>query len=368
MSLSPSERGRLIEHAARMIREGGCAVLPTETVYGLFTRADDAGIDLLESLTITPVITNTSQFTLHLSDPQPILSMLEIQAPVARRLLRRLMPGPVRFAIRQPDRVIQKICDRYGISRGRIDMDGHITIRVPDHPVTREVTRLSGHPVVARGIGASKWGVLGGASLELTRLYDSDDLPGAIIDDGPTFYGKGSTLINLWADGRFEIVRAPHVDEVFIMDQLNISIIFVCTGNTCRSPLAKGLAQDWVNRRVPDGLNITIESAGVAAYEGAPASDQTLDVLRERGIDLRSHRSRVLTPQMIDRADIVLTMTPSHAQAAMQIAPDSAHKVFPIDPHNPIADPFGQPIGVYRQVADQLETLIDARLKEFIDE
>ena len=71
---------------------------------------------------------------------------------------------------------------------------------------------------------------------------------------------------------------------------------------------------------------------------------------------------------MVDRADIILTMTPSHAQAVMQIAPDSAHKVFPIDPLNPIADPIGQPIEVYREVADQLETLIDARFKEFIDE
>ncbi len=152
------------------------------------------------------------------------------------------------------------------------------------------------------------------------------------------------------------------------MDQLNIRVLFVCTGNTCRSPMAEGLTRAWEQRRTPNGLTVLAESAGVAAGQEYPASEQTIEVLRERGIDLGAHRSKMITPEMIDRADVVLTMTPSHAQAVMEIAPGSAYKVFPLDPLHPIGDPIGQPIEVYREVADQLETLIDARLKEIIDD
>jgi protein-tyrosine-phosphatase len=69
---------------------------------------------------------------------------------------------------------------------------------------------------------------------------------------------------------------------------------------------------------------------------------------------------------MVDRADVILTMTPSHAQAVMQMAPGAVHKVFPIDPVHPIGDPIGHPIEVYREVADQLEELVEARLKEIL--
>jgi protein-tyrosine-phosphatase len=199
-------------------------------------------------------------------------------------------------------------------------------------------------------------------------VFEDADAPEVIIYEGPAKYGQTSSTINLWPDGRFRIGQIAAVDEAFIMNKLTTRVLFVCTGNTCRSPLAEGLARDWERKRTPNGLTIEVGSAGVAAGPGSPASEQTIEVLKERGIDLTLHHARMLTPEMVDEADVIYTMTPAHAQAVMQIAPDSAHKVFPIDPLNPIADPIGHPIEVYRQVADQLETLIDARLKEFIDE
>ena len=369
MSLDPDERARRLAEASRVLRDGGCVVMPTETVYGVFTRASDEGAEYLEQLTGKPRVINTPPFTLHLGDAEPTLSMLSLESPVARRLVNRLTPGPVRLVVRQPESVLEAICESVGMSRGFIDRDDMIALRLPDHPIARAVIRGSGHPALARGVGASRWGEPGKAQdLEMTTVYDSEDPPGMVIDDGATLHGKGSTTINIWPDGRFEVLKGGSMDESEAMRVLTTRVLFVCTGNTCRSPMAEGIARAWAKNRAPDGLTIEVGSAGIAAGDGYPAAEQGIETLHERGSDLSTHQSRMLTLEMIDQADVIFTMTPSHAQAVMQIAPGAVHKVFPIDPLHPIGDPIGQPIGVYREVADQLESLVAKRLQEIIDE
>ena len=111
MSLDPDERARRLAEASRVLRDGGCVVMPTETVYGVFTRASDEGAEYLEQLTGKPRVINTPPFTLHLGDAEPTLSMLSLESPVARRLVNRLTPGPVRLVVRQPESVLEAICE-----------------------------------------------------------------------------------------------------------------------------------------------------------------------------------------------------------------------------------------------------------------
>ncbi|MCA9276942.1 MAG: Sua5/YciO/YrdC/YwlC family protein [Phycisphaerales bacterium] len=368
MSLSPEEREAVMQRASAELREGGGIIMPTESIYGLFVRADDHGAQLLAQLTKRADFVHTPLFTLHMADLDWIMPLLEIESAVIRRLIHKLMPGPVRMVLRQPEEVQRRVREKLGVSAGVIDRRDMIAFRVPDHPVARRVIRDSGHPTLARGVGVTVWGGRGGADLRETTVYSDSDAPKVIIDDGPTMFGQTASTVDLWPDGRFQVGRQAAVKEDFIMDKLITRVLFVCTGNTCRSPMAEGLAREWEKQRIPDGLSFEIESAGIAAGEGQPASDQTLEVLRERGIDLSTHRARQLTVGMVDRADIVFTMTPSHAQAVMQLAPGSVHKVFPIDPVRPIDDPIGRPIEVYRDVADQLQALIETRFKEIIDE
>ncbi len=362
------EQDRILHLAAAHLREGKCVIMPTESVYGVFVHVNDHGAELLTSLTKPANFVHTPLFTMHLSDLDWIFPLFEIESAVTRRLIHKLTPSPVRMVLRQPEHVLEKIRKELGVSKGVVDLRDMIAFRVPDHPIARKVIQMSGHPTMARGVGVSIWSGQGGADLAYSTVFEDADAPEVIIYEGPAKYGQTSSTINLWPDGRFRIGKIAAVDEAFIMNKLTTRVLFVCTGNTCRSPLAEGLAREWERRRTPNGLTIEVGSAGVAAGQGAPASPQTLEVLRERGINLSTHHARMLTPEMVDEADVIFTMTPSHAQAVMQIVPDSAHKVFPIDPHTPIADPIGQPIEVYRQVADQLETLIEARLKEYIDE
>lgn len=367
-TLAPEEQDRVVASAAEELRRGGCIIMPTESVYGVFVRADDAGAQLLTGLTKAANFVHTPLFTLHLADLEWIFPLFEIESAVARRLIQKLSPGPTRIVLRQPEQVLGRIREKLGISAGVVDLRGMVAFRVPDHPIARRVIRDSGHPTLARGVGVSIWGGHGGGDLARTTVFEDSDAPAIIINEGPALYGQTSSTVNIWPDGRFRLGRIAAVDEAFIMNKLKTRVLFVCTGNTCRSPMAEGLARAWEKNRTPNGLTVEVRSAGIAAGGGQAASEQTVEVLRERGIELGDHRSATLTAEMVDEADVVYTMTPSHAQAVMQIAPDSTHKVFPLDPTHPIADPIGAPIGVYRQVADQLETLIDARLKEIIDE
>lgn len=373
MLMSPEAREKELDRAAGVLRDGGCVVLPTETVYGVFTRCNDNGAATLEQVTGQSQLINTPAYTLHMADPEPVVPMLGLDSPVARRLVGHLLPGPVRLVVRQSQAVLGSICDALGIGRGIIENGESVALRVPDHPITRTVIRRSGHACLARGLGASRWGIAGRAgTLDGGGVFEGDNLPGAVIDDGPTLFGRGSTTIDLWPDGRFSVMPNGAIDEAAVMRVLTIRVLFVCTGNTCRSPMGAALGRDWARNREPDGLSIEFESAGIAAGEGQPAADQAIATMRslgaELGAELGGHRSRLLTPGMVDRADVVFAMTPSHAQAVMQLAPGAVHKVFPIDPVHPIDDPIGQSVEVYRDVADQLRALIRARMQEIIND
>ncbi|SFE61537.1 protein-tyrosine phosphatase [Alteribacillus iranensis] len=142
-------------------------------------------------------------------------------------------------------------------------------------------------------------------------------------------------------------------------------ILFVCTGNTCRSPLAEALLRS----KATDGVEV--KSAGVYAMPDMPASDGTMDVLKEKGIEL-DHKSQPVTKELVDWADLVLTMTKSHHETTVQLYPEAADKIFTIKefaaditgPEGDITDPIGGSAEMYRKTAEELEPLIDAVLEK----
>jgi ribose 5-phosphate isomerase B len=103
-------------------------------------------------------------------------------------------------------------------------------------------------------------------------------------------------------------------------------ILFICTGNTCRSPMAAGLFAKMLQERGETGIEVT--SAGLAAVDGAPASAGAMEVMRRFGVDLSGHRTRRLTRKMVLAADLVLTMTKRHKEAVLALLPEATGKVF----------------------------------------
>lgn len=132
------------------------------------------------------------------------------------------------------------------------------------------------------------------------------------------------------------------------------TILVVCTGNSCRSPMAAG----WLNHKLC-GRGWRAESAGLAAWEGAPAAPEAVEVMREIGVDISGHRSRPLTNEIAAAADWILTMTADQRRQIEQRFPAARGKTrlltsFGPGPAGEVADPIGLPLDVYRHTRDEM--------------
>ena len=137
----------------------------------------------------------------------------------------------------------------------------------------------------------------------------------------------------------------------------SLKILFVCSGNTCRSPLAEAITQRIVSDAGRDDIHVS--SAGTNAWDGSPASDGALLVGMERGLDLSSHRSRQLTPEILADTDLVLVMATSHLSRVKELAPMANAQLLTAFTSGSegyaVQDPFGGDLAAYRETFDNLE-------------
>ncbi|AIS51357.1 sugar-phosphate isomerase, RpiB/LacA/LacB family [Thermoanaerobacter kivui] len=149
-----------------------------------------------------------------------------------------------------------------------------------------------------------------------------------------------------------------------------MKVLFVCTGNTCRSPMAEGLFNAQAKAL---GKDFKAKSAGVFAPEGFSASQEAIKVLKEDyNIDISNHKSKSLTRQDVEQADLILTMSNSHKRSILMQYPEYSHKVFTIKEFvgldGEVEDPYGMPIDVYKKTAEELNGLISKVIQKISQE
>src|ERR1700757_507881 len=147
------------------------------------------------------------------------------------------------------------------------------------------------------------------------------------------------------------------------------TVLFVCTGNVCRSPMAEGL----FGRMIAERPDLRVLSAGVSTYPGQPPSAHAVEVLAELGVDISQHRSRPLSEKVIDEADWIIAMTRSHLDSIIYLFPRAAEKVYLLREFEPgatsldVADPIGMGLEAYRAARDIIRNGLPG-LMQFIDQ
>lgn len=386
------------------LRRGELVVLPTETVYGLAAwigapdRTDAPG-PWARLTAARGALAGASgpvdgPSTWHVDSVETLARAVGPCSPLHARAMARLLPGPVTLRIDAgPERLARARAASGATGPGIID-DGHrIDARVADHATARAVAvALAGSPgaLVAEGIRAAGPGgqPLAQCGPALERLREAGVSIGAWLDEGPTRLARPSALVALGRDGGLSLVRAGGQldDEAAMSRLLARNILFVCTGNTCRSPMAEMIARHLLAKRAailgPGGVPTTVASAGVAATggtggdddagDGEPYSPQNAQALLSIGIDPRPTaagagspgrgRSRAVTAAMVRRADVVFVMTGSQRDALLRLAPDAADHVRLLDSAGDVPDPFGGPVALYTSLARRLLPMIQRRL------
>jgi len=356
---SAADPHELLRQAVETLERGGTVAFPTEATYAV------AGSALHEETVERLSRTVGRPLTLAVRGYADALEWVPSMSVIGRRLARRCWPGPLTMVVNRGE---SELIDRLPEPvRAHLLSSGSIRLRAPAHEALQGTLHFHAGPVAL--VGAHRDGMP--PAIDATRVVqtigDSVDL---VIDDGPSRYGKESTVVQLNGE-TWQVVRPGVLPETLLRRQAAYLIVFVCTGNTCRSPLAEALCKKLLAERLGCSAaelaerGFLVISAGLAAMMGAGAAAEAVETGRELGVDLSGHCRRPLTPQLASHADCLVAMTQGHLLSIDQQLPHVRERCRLLrSDGTDIADPIGCAREVYHECAAEIARYLPPLIDE----
>jgi protein-tyrosine phosphatase len=351
-AVDPSELVRAVREA---LAAGSVAVLPGDCGYvAVVDPAAPRAADHLAALAAGG------------SDPPAVLAWgpddpagLGLAVPpAARRLMFRAWPAPLAVAV--PGTPDWPAAWPAGV-RAALAAAGPVRFRCPEHPLAEAAVPALDRPALVADT------FLPTAEAVLDLVADPDAFAASA---GELPAGDRPTVVRADGDG-YAIERDGSFAAEEVAKFAARIVLFVCTGNTCRSPLAEGLAKKLLADRLGCGVGdlprrgVWVLSAGVAAYGGGPAAAEAAAAAAEWGADLSGHRSRPVNPQLLAAADAVVAMTRGHAHALSARYPGVGPAPTLLGGEADLDDPIGAGLDVYRECARAIAGHLQRLLPEW---
>jgi protein-tyrosine phosphatase len=353
-----------IKEAASLIDEGGLVGFPTETVYGIACRVRT---DSLLKLNDIKGRDPSKYYTLHIGQKDEVNKYVPTIGLRAKKLINKLWPGPLTLVFELDSKDIKK--QKRNLERELLTnlyKNNSIGIRCPDNPIASILLQETSNPVIAPSANLANQPPAVEAKEVLAHLSEKIDL---LIDGGPCKYKKSSAVVKIGKKG-IEILRLG----IYSQDQLNamslVKFLFVCTGNTCRSPMAEGIFRKYLAEKLQckvdqlDQVGYKVSSSGIMDISGNPASNGALAACASKGIDLSSHRNKGLTKKIIEESDFIFAMEQIHKDRIVALNNKAVNKCFLLAGNKGIADPIGQPQEFFDICADMIEASVKKRISE----
>ncbi len=351
-----------VKTAVHALLEGKLIVFPTETVYGLGALASNK--EAVERLITAKGRRAGHALPLAVSGLKMARRFSPEIDPVSERLARRCWPGPLTLVLNGTSE--KSPLQKYPESvRKAIMPNSTIGFRVPGHAEFIQILEELDEPIVLTSANLTGENPATNAEMALDALGNKPDL---FLDDGPAQIGSPSTVIEVQGN-KINVIREGAISKKNIKRLTAKIILFVCTGNTCRSPMAEVLCSKILAEELHCDLDdleengYIVMSAGLATTSSSGATPEARDVMRSCGLSLDEHESQPLSPGLLQFADLIFVMSLSHRRMILSTYPEAVNRVqlLSVD-GNDIADPLGGSFDVYKNCARQIEEEIKKRL------